>query len=166
MECHKSRDSKRSSNGKRRRRRKKKKNHQARLSFLLCRVRERVCAWGWGVGVNWYRIKLGGPGPTHTPFLCTNKLNPHAIVVSPPTAFSLPSLVFTAAQCACVNTREHSNVHECALLPLEQGKLSNWVLLLRDSNDLIITSVVTWLLKIDPVASHRMSVKIKTQLIS
>lgn len=49
---------------------------------------------------------------------------------------------FTAAQCACVNTHAHSNVYKLTLVPLQEGKLRNWVLLLGDSNDLIITSVL------------------------
>lgn len=98
----------------------------------------RVCVLKGGASVltdtgsSW--VVQGLDTHTHTlPILCTNKRNPHAIVVAPPT----PSLVFAAAR---QESQAHSRVHESAP-PAHNGNLSNWDLLSADSNDLIKTTV-------------------------
>lgn len=99
-----------------------------------CRGRESVssaalvCVWGWGDGVNWYRIKLGGPGPAHTPFCVQINVTPTPLwsplpLLPPPPHPPTPTLsplLFAAAQCACVNSHVQSNMDQSALHPISR----------------------------------------------
>lgn len=121
--------------------RKKKKKHPPWVSFLLHWASE--CASGWGVGVNWYMIELGGPGPTHTPFLCTNKLTPPSNTHHcghPSHCLFSPFLVRTAAQRACVNTLTHWAVSVCVLTRSSLWNTVNWVI----ENYYKETSMIWW----------------------
>lgn len=80
-----------------------------------------VCVWGWGDGVNWYRIKLGGPEPTHTTFCVQINVTPTPLWSPLPLLFFSPlSLVFAAAQRACVNSHVQSNMDQFVLHPLSR----------------------------------------------
>lgn len=81
-----------------------------------------VCVWGWGDGVNWYRIKLGGPEPTHTTFCVQINVTPTPLWSPLPLLFFFSSVsgVRSCTACMCKQpcTIKHGPV--CAP-PTQQG---------------------------------------------